>query len=241
LISFLGKLPKQLWPSRTKAKTALLDHNQYREPRTSIDLLGSLQLSDGLSTHGLELSDQKAMNTVPRAIQEYLAEISDPPTKVTINGAEPAARVAEFQALNTVVFAEGWSILEPWGIWTEGNTATLFMKNPFYKSTTAGADHSIEILLDARAPVTERNPTLTISCGLGGPRIETVFVRGKTSRMPVRILVPASLSRTSIFRLTIAVDDPRSPYNETDGASPDRRLLGVGISSIEILKSCQLG
>ena len=177
---------------------------------------------------------QEAPDEVPDAIRAYLAQIPAVWGRIDLNNHEPVERIDGWRALQTVVLGDGWSGLEHWGVWSEGDLALLYIKNAFTENVTAPATGSGEIVIDARGALFERLPELAVRCELGTSKSEIVFAWGGVSAAQVRLPIPAELASAPVFRLSIAIDAPRSPYEGTGGASPDRRLVGVGISSIEI-------
>jgi hypothetical protein len=174
------------------------------------------------------------LDEVASAARAYFARIPAAPGRIDINRDQPVENVVGFRALRTVMLAEGWSVLEPWGVWSEGNLATLYIKNPLADSPTVANPHSTEIALDARGAVFESLPRVTVRCELGSARSETVFVWGEPSAVQITLTVPEELAKARVFRLRMSIESPRSPHDQTDGVSPDRRQIGVGISAIEI-------
>jgi len=177
---------------------------------------------------------QEAPDEVPDAIRAYLAQLPAVLGRIDLNNHEPVERIDGCRALKTVVLAEGWSGLESWGVWSEGNSAVLYIKNPLTENVTVAATGSGEIVIDARGALFKSHPRLAVRCELGASQSEIVFVWGEVGPAQIKLPIPAELASTPVFRLGMAIDAPRSSYEHTGGVSPDRRLVGVGISSIEV-------
>jgi hypothetical protein len=133
------------------------------------------------------------------------------------------------------LLAEGWSKLEPTGVWTDGGMAILVLKP---KDFPPGDP---ELILDCYAFVTPDHPELEVEVNAHGERLGgRVFrhrrriLRRLLDNHPLRVPLPASV-RDETGRVVVALrlHDPVSPL--ALGLSKDARHLGLHLRSLTVL------
>jgi hypothetical protein len=130
------------------------------------------------------------------------------------------------------LLGEGWSALEPTGVWTDGEKASLVLK-------LAGAPPGdVELVLAVDPFVTPDHPELKVEISSQGEQLgarvfhyrRTVFRPGKAQR-PLRAVLPASVrDETGRAVLELRLHDPASPLDL--GLSDDPRRLGLHLRSL---------
>lgn len=113
-----------------------------------------------------------------------------------------------------------------WGAWTDGRQTRLRFKvanSPQYAKLRVRINVVHVVLHD-------RNPSITVAGSYEGVRL---FEETFTDRRPRALegLIPYDPAK-SLYELRLDFDNPISPF--LLGTGGDRRLLGIGISSIEI-------
>jgi GT2 family glycosyltransferase len=129
------------------------------------------------------------------------------------------------------LLGEGWSALEPTGVWTDGETASLVLK-----PDTQSED--VELVLSVDAFVTPDHPELKVDVSAKGDQLGARVFRhrrgahrfGRAHR-PLRVVLPAS-ARDEKGRavLDLRLRDPASPLDL--GLSDDARHLGLQLRSL---------
>ena len=162
---------------------------------------------------------------IPESVKNYFVQQPASLGKAQLSSHKPIVQIEQFRGLSNMVLAEGWSGLEPWGVWSDGNHAVLYVRN-IVKANT-------EIILTANGAVSEFHRRLTIQLALGTAREQFIFAWPDTIASQIELTVPADLACETVLRLAIDIDNPLSPYEQSKGASPDRRRTGLGIRSVE--------
>jgi hypothetical protein len=134
------------------------------------------------------------------------------------------------------LLGEGWSALEPTGVWTDGETASLVLK-PDTRS------EDVELVLSVDAFVTSDHPELKVEVSARGEQLGARVFRhrrggyrlGRAHR-PLRVVLPAS-ARDEQGRaiLELRLRDPASPLEL--GLSDDSRRLGLQLRSLTARKA----
>lgn len=118
---------------------------------------------------------------------------------------------------------EGWSGPEPWGTWTDGPLAVLWL--PLPTQPRAGA---LRLELTAFSAVPSQPQPLTVM--MGG---ETLWQGELLAGQPrtIRVAVDPNAQSSSSVMVTLRIGRPHSPASA--GMSDDTRLLGIGLLSVE--------
>jgi hypothetical protein len=121
-----------------------------------------------------------------------------------------------------VELRNGWSQLEPWGVWSDGSQADIVLR------VGQGELFNAELLTHAYIPPRRKTLEAKFRCnGLLTQRVLYLPEQLQTIRIPCR-------KRAEDDYIVIGVDvvDPTSPLAE--GRGKDSRLLGVGLHSVKI-------
>jgi hypothetical protein len=130
------------------------------------------------------------------------------------------------------LLGRGWWSLEPTGVWTDGESASLVLKLP------ADEPGDVELVLAVDPFVTPEHPELEVEVSAGGRQLgrrvfrhrRGLFGRGKGHR-PIRVVVPPSARHeTGRVVLELRLRDPASPL--ALGLSDDSRRLGLHLRSL---------
>jgi hypothetical protein len=118
------------------------------------------------------------------------------------------------------LLGEGWSKLEPTGVWTDGEVASLLLRLTDAPPTDA------ELVLGVIPFVTPDHPELEVEASALGERLaRRAFRHDKPDRF-LRIPLPAAAkSQAARIRLELRLHDPARPVNL--GFSGDERMLGL--------------
>lgn len=176
----------------------------------------------------------KQLADIPSFVRAYFGQIDTWDGKVAIGGAD-LYQVRHLRATRGLVLGEGWADLEPWGVWSLGERASLFVKNPFPAGPPrrSGLTGDIELELTTRGAVSRAQPEVRVKVALGPAALRTTF-QVDTRSQRLLLGVPGELARAPAWRLDIQLDNPKSPFELTDGGSPDQRTLGIGIEAVSI-------
>jgi hypothetical protein len=112
----------------------------------------------------------------------------------------------------------GWSGLEPTGVWTIGNSATIIFELP------VDVGNDLDLVLGSHAFVTPAHPELTVVFTSRAERLETRF-RDAMRRRVLRIPLARVIDTQRRVVVNIEIDQPASPREL--GLSDDSRLLGL--------------
>lgn len=130
---------------------------------------------------------------------------------------EAAARVAPRDTGNTAILGYGWSTPESWGVWTDGEDATLRIPVPNGSSWRASIEARTyapngSVIVGVAA---DDQPLRLIEAGTDDPLVVTIE-SGQRSEGRVRLHLP----------------NARAPIE--DRLSGDRRKLGIGLTQVHI-------
>ena len=128
------------------------------------------------------------------------------------------------------VLGEGWSGVEPWGIWSQGYRSILYLRPaiPHSLDPAEAEGRSVELVLDLQfALVADIHEELRFSIEVNGE--VTPFTgrwpeRGRRVRMKLR----PELLRGPL-RVTFVIDNPETPRVMSKGENRDERLIGIGL------------
>lgn len=152
------------------------------------------------------------------------------PAPTTVNpGFDPQLpHLGLAQPLSTPVFQSGWSDPEPWGRWSDGDAAVLV-----FDTTTQRPDTAYRLHIEGGAYLPDQRLNMRIDLSANGHPLPAIsfMAGGVVTRAAVDI--PAGTVKPG-QRLTITLkpDRPSSPCKQQ--ASPDCRLLGLGVHTIHL-------
>jgi hypothetical protein len=174
------------------------------------------------------------LDEIPGSMQDYLLQHLCVTGKVELNSKAPVVQFGQSRGVNGVALGGGWAHLEHWGVWTEGERATIYLRNPLLsKGTSLVLDVSGELTIDVRGAVSKFHPKLMARFLLGSSQAEFSFLWPETTSAKIKLPVPFELMTSPIIRLDFEIDSPKRASEHTDGVSPDRRRVGIGLRSIE--------
>jgi hypothetical protein len=121
-------------------------------------------------------------------------------------------------------FNSGWSHIEPWGIWSDGEIADIYIN--------VGEGKKFNVFLDANAFVSKERQYLEVKfkCGVSDA-FPIIFKQGDSKS--IKLKCEKSISH-KFLKINIIIIKPTSPF--ADGQSVDKRLLGVGLTGIKVEK-----
>jgi hypothetical protein len=174
------------------------------------------------------------LGDIPSFVRQYFEQIDSWDGRSALGGVPPFP-VRHLRGLRGLVLGEGWAYMEKWGVWSLGERASIFLKSPFPQGPVghSGASGQVEIEVSARGAVSRALPRLEVRFRLSDKTTQIVFQTNAVTRRPV-IRIPEELAAEPAWRLDVWIDGPRSPYEQSGGASSDRRPLGVGIEAVSI-------
>jgi len=124
---------------------------------------------------------------------------------------------------------DGWSGLEPWGMWSEGRECQLLIRLEAIPS--ADLILSADVIAFTRKVLPRQKINILANDSLVG---KWVFTYGEPDRER-KLLIPMEVFREApVLKLTFEILNPQSPKNL--GESGDPRLLGIGLKSLSIDK-----
>ncbi len=125
---------------------------------------------------------------------------------------------------------DGWSGLEPTGVWTLGAKARISFQLP----ADAGTD--LELVLDSYAYVSPGHPVLEVAFTAGNERLGTqLFRHGMKNRVVSIPLTHAVADASGRVVVDVEIDHPVSP-NEL-GKGSDTRLLGLHLKWLMVRRT----
>nr|WP_294546498.1 glycosyltransferase [uncultured Rhodopila sp.] len=159
-----------------------------------------------------------------------LAAASIQPAKTPYNFALDVPFAMSGSEWDHQVLLDGWHEAEPWGRWTDGAEASLAIELP--------APIAEPLRLELDIVPSEAEPPLAIT--VDGERFEAVQPKPGFNGWDLPPELTAGKSRLVV---TLQVDDTVRP--SLDGASPDDRILGIGLSAARMVSRqpdwCEVG
>ncbi len=154
---------------------------------------------------------------------------ADPST----DGTSPGYEIGTLIQFNTTgkgqdYIAYGWSVPEPWGIWSESSSAALVIK--LDKPVTS--DLTLELSADGY--ITARRPTQEVEVSVNDGSIGTLYFTQAAPFGTMRLTIPqtAALANNDLLRVRFNIRNPVSPAEL--GLSSDPRRLGLGLRSLRL-------
>jgi hypothetical protein len=135
------------------------------------------------------------------------------------------------------LLGEGWSALEPKGVWTDGESASLVLELP------ADEPGNVELVFVVDPFVVPEHPVLDVEVSVRGRQLghrafrlrRGLFGRGKGHRRLRVVLPPSARDETGRAALEFRLRDPASPLDL--GLSDDSRRLGLHLRSLTARKA----
>lgn len=126
---------------------------------------------------------------------------------------------------------QGWSRPETWGAWSNGPQAQLILP---LKPGLQGKPLRVEII--GVAFVTAESPDRNVQVWVNDRQITSWHFEYPANEYAYTVDIPADLtSSNDPVIIDLRTENPVSPYSL--GLSPDARALGVGVSSVRIVRA----
>jgi hypothetical protein len=126
------------------------------------------------------------------------------------------------------LLGEGWSAVEPTGVWTDGETASLVLK------PADGSAEDAELVLAVAAFVTPQHPELTVEVSARGEQLaQRVFRHGASDRL-LSVPMPTAAMRGERTVVELRLQSPARPADL--GLGDDARRLGVQLRWLMLRK-----
>lgn len=134
---------------------------------------------------------------------------------------------SESQALD--VLGSGWSTPEPWGVWSDGDSSTLFL------SPNGEQGRDLKMTISARAFLTPAHDRLDVKVSVNGHQVgELTYGAGTQSDGAQGVVIPYSVAQAKGGPLVVVLDYVDSISPSVLGISSDPRKLGIGILSLKV-------
>lgn len=163
----------------------------------------------------LDTWDRKALTGLHAGTVDALADCADPLVPGTSQRFDAAARERRY-------LGAGWSVLQPDGVWTDGERADLFFTVP--------ADG--EYVVSLRASVFLPGPEAALALRFEVDGTDAVRATCRSSGPHTFACGPLRFAAGAVQRLTVHVDPARSPLE--CGISNDDRRLGLLLHELSL-------
>lgn len=176
-----------------------------------------------------EFREQMARDTLQRMIvtEHQKLAVASPQN---LGPVAPGQRIAFRQgAGNDGYLQGGFSVLEPWGCWTDGEYATIFL--PFQSPPSPGASWQLRLTLQPFVHPPQR-PLTAFSISVNGHKLLEVEASSSEAKTHEIGLDSIDIRGARFLSVGIHVAKPVSPLEL--GLSRDHRALGVGLVDCEI-------
>ena len=176
-----------------------------------------------------EATPSDRFNSIPLPVTRYLsAHRADTKPQTAIGDPGYVHMFGKYRAVGGVVLGTGWSGIEPWGVWSTGFRAFLYLGNPYARMSSGPADvQRVVVRLDLTAALNERHTTHRINILLGDNHYSYEFIAGRPHPQ-VTLVVPRGLAADMCLKVVIEIHTPHSPTLN----SADPRLLGIGLIGV---------
>lgn len=176
------------------------------KPDTSVDLLARI---DGYLVYAPGWKVCKACREISKDLQ-----IDSLPIDVSLNKPISFAKGGE----GVELLGAGWSQPEAWGVWSDGQLATLYIPKP--------SQAPKNLLLDLRAFISQAIPSQEIAIFLDEKFIaEYSLDKGEGNLISIKL----PISRQNFYKVSFKLQNPARPFDL--GLSKDKRILGIGLIS----------
>lgn len=182
-------------------------------------------------TDGRLQPERSATEVLPQELSSYFSSLSPGNDEISISDAVPITMVGGCRALGPIALGDGWSFLEPWGVWSEGPKAIVYLKATRSGDLSQKASStlvSMEIL-----PVSEERPELSLVFSAKEWQARAKFTWPNALNR-VNLVVPNWANLNSCIKLQIDIEPAVSPFTLSGGVKGDRRLLGMGLLSVSV-------
>lgn len=172
-------------------------------------------------------NERAALKTVQQNAELQIQQCFDPPSGPSPWG-YPICLIEIIPSLHSdfnLVFGEGWSGFEEWGVWSEGVTSDVRWV------ATAKSDYTV--LVDA-FPMCVPGKSQTISLVMKKTVLLVHEWYNDCGKLSVEVKVPASLVKVGWNEFVFGYAYAVKPVNVTNGQNPDERSLSVGFTRLEI-------
>jgi hypothetical protein len=119
----------------------------------------------------------------------------------------------------------GWSQAEDWGVWSDGPIATVLLTD-----VALAGKGNVELVIEARGFVYQGQPKQRVRVRVNGADAGELL-RG-WDITSTSLQVPAEALKSSLLQIELVPETPMSPA--TSGISFDKRLLGIGLKSLQL-------
>jgi hypothetical protein len=177
-------------------------------PDVSVDLLARI---DGYLVYAPGWKVCKTCREIAKDLQ-----IASIPAEVNLNKTILFGKGGE----GVELLGSGWSQPEIWGVWSDGELATIFIPKP---EKVAKKLH-----IDLRAFVSPANPIQDIAI-LVNDQLLREYKLDKAEGNLLTLDLPASNDR--FYKITFQIQAPARPFDL--GLNKDKRLLGIGLISAQ--------
>lgn len=123
----------------------------------------------------------------------------------------------------------GWELAEPWGTWISGSQGDLILTPP------NGSTGPYELRVDGLAFIAPRHPEQLVKVIVNKKEVAT-WRYDKADPAGVRVArIPGQVAGSGDLAITLRPVDPVSPH--AIGVSGDRRVLGLGVKTLQLSKA----
>lgn len=131
------------------------------------------------------------------------------------------------QSLKSIL-GSGWSQIEPWGVWSDGNSPSLLFEIHNFKSK------GLTMTLDWHSFLTEAHSGIQVEILVNKVRVTTIEFRLPSLNRISTVNFASRLceANQNVCEVQFKIHDPKSPMSL--GFSNDTRELGLGLTSIKL-------
>lgn len=160
------------------------------------------------------------------------------PGEIQLSDVLPQLHLGESLSFNTQgpgesYLARGWSIIEPWGVWSDGPVAIMVLPIPEYHSA------DLQLWLDAQALIAPAQPTQSVRILVNGVYAGTMAFSMADNRRRRSIRVPAEAlagGGQQHLLVQLEIDSPARPA-DLGMNNEDKRELGIGLFNLTLSAS----
>lgn len=147
-----------------------------------------------------------------------------PPDRLLI----PGRKIGFSDPNNARYLSSGWSAVEPWGVWSDGESAYIEFE------LAADPLSDLKLLIGGHALLTDRHPVQTVTVSVNGFSIGELRFEQASNQGLREVRIPRDKALSDGGRVTIRFDfeGVLSPFEL--GLSSDTRRLGLGLVTMEL-------
>lgn len=133
----------------------------------------------------------------------------------------------EIQALKSLL-GNGWSQIEPWGVWSDGSTPSLLFEIEDFES------NDLVMTFDWHPFLTDAHPRIQVEILVNEVKVKRIDFEMKSLNQKSIVKFASGLcdGKQKTCEVQFKIRNPKSPASL--GLSDDARLLGLGLTSIKI-------